>query len=146
MADQLTHNTDQDNVDATDETVGTDERQRSDTDRRQQSSTDRRQQSNGEFQGEDRRNMITDRRSGLERRRGPGRRRSESRRTAEEGELDAEQFEFVMAIDEYKRANKRPFPSWTEVLEVIKYLGYRKVAEVGEHVDRPAEMPEEDDD
>jgi len=89
--------------------------------------------------------MITDRRSGLERRRGPGRRRSESRRTAEEGELDAEQFEFVMAIDEYKRANKRPFPSWTEVLEVIKYLGYRKVAEVGEHVDRPAEMSEDDD-
>ncbi len=43
-----------------------------------------------------------------------------------------------MAMDEYKRANKRPFPSWTEVLEVIKYLGYRKVADVGEHVDRPS--------
>ena len=43
-----------------------------------------------------------------------------------------------MAMDEYKRANKRPFPSWTEVLQVIKYLGYRKVAAVGEHVDRPA--------
>lgn len=79
-----------------------------------------------------------DRRTGLERRRGPGRRRSDSRRSAEEGELNDEQFEFVMAMDEYKRANKRPFPSWTEVLEVIKYLGYRKVAEVGEHVDRPA--------
>lgn len=86
----------------------------------------------------ERRNNVVDRRSGLERRRGPGRRRSESRRTAEEGELSEEQFEFVMAIDEYKRANKRPFPSWTEVLEVIKYLGYRKVAERGEHVDRPA--------
>lgn len=79
-----------------------------------------------------------DRRTGLERRRGPGRRRSDSRRSAEEGELNDEQFEFVMAMDEYKRANKRPFPSWTEVLEVIKYLGYRKVAAVGEHVDRPA--------
>ena len=53
-----------------------------------------------------------------------------------------EQFEFVMAIDEYKRANKRPFPSWTEVLEVIKYLGYRKVADKAEHVDRPAPDPE----
>lgn len=88
--------------------------------------------------GSERRKTVVDRRSGLERRRGPGRRRSESRRTAEEGEFDAEQFEFVMAIDEYKRANNRPFPSWTEVLEVIKYLGYRKVAEKGEHVDRPA--------
>ena len=89
-------------------------------------------------EGVDRRSAVVDRRSGLERRRGPGRRRSESRRNAEEGELSEEQFEFVMAIDEYKRANKRPFPSWTEVLEVIKYLGYRKVARRGEHVDRPA--------
>jgi hypothetical protein len=86
----------------------------------------------------DRRAAGVDRRSGLERRRGPGRRRSDSRRSAEEGELNDEQFAFVMAMDEYKRANKRPFPSWTEVLEVIKYLGYRKVAQVGQHVDRPA--------
>jgi hypothetical protein len=34
-----------------------------------------------------------------------------------------------MAIDEYKRRNARPFPTWTEVLEVIKALGYRRVAE-----------------
>ncbi|HVP10379.1 MAG TPA: hypothetical protein VMV94_04230 [Phycisphaerae bacterium] len=88
--------------------------------------------------GVERRSSVVDRRSGLERRRGPGRRRPDSRRSAEEGELTAEQFEFVMAMDEYKRANKRPFPSWTEVLEVVKYLGYRKVAEVGQHVDRPA--------
>ncbi len=90
----------------------------------------------------DRRQADVDRRNGLERRRGPGRRRSDSRKDAEEGELSKEQFEFVMALDEYKRANKRPFPSWTEVLEVIKYLGYRKVAEMGEHVDRPAPDPE----
>lgn len=90
---------------------------------------------------ENRRDVI-DRRSSLERRRGPGRRRSESRRSAEEGELSDEQFEFVMAMDEYKRVNKRPFPGWTEVLEVIKYLGYRKVAEMGEHVDRPAPDPD----
>jgi hypothetical protein len=88
--------------------------------------------------GGERRSSVVDRRSNLERRRGPGRRRPDSRRSAEEGELTSEQFEFVMAMDEYKRANKRPFPSWTEVLEVIKYLGYRKVAEVGQHVDRPA--------
>lgn len=87
---------------------------------------------------EDRRRTPVDRRSGLERRRGPGRRRCDARRNAEEGELSEEQLEFVLAIDEYKRVNKKPFPSWTEVLEVIKYLGYRKVAPLGEHVDRPA--------
>ena len=43
--------------------------------------------------------------------------------------MSDEQFEFVMAIDEYKRANARPFPTWTEVLEVIWALGYRRVAE-----------------
>ncbi len=86
--------------------------------------------------GVDRRSSVVDRRGGLERRRGPGLRRSDSRRSAEEGEMTPEQFEFVMAMDEYKRANKKPFPSWTEVLEVIKYLGYRKVADVSEHVDR----------
>lgn len=40
-----------------------------------------------------------------------------------------EQFEFLMAINEYKRVNKRPFPTWTEILDVIRALGYRKVAE-----------------
>jgi len=76
-----------------------------------------------------RRKSVVDRRSGLERRRGPGRRRSDERRSAEEGEMMAEQFEFIMAINEYKRVNKRPFPTWTEVLDVITALGYRKVAE-----------------
>jgi len=39
------------------------------------------------------------------------------------------QFEFIMAIEEYKRVNKRPFPSWTEILDILTALGYRKVAE-----------------
>jgi len=43
--------------------------------------------------------------------------------------MSDEQFEFLVAIDEYKKRNTRPFPTWTEVLEVIKALGYRKVAE-----------------
>jgi hypothetical protein len=43
--------------------------------------------------------------------------------------MSPEQFEFLMAIDEYKRENSRPFPTWTEVLDVVKALGYRKVAE-----------------
>ena len=39
------------------------------------------------------------------------------------------QFEFIMAINEYKKVNNRPFPSWTEIMDIIKALGYRKVAE-----------------
>ncbi|HPP27285.1 MAG TPA: hypothetical protein PLV57_12250 [Phycisphaerae bacterium] len=55
--------------------------------------------------------------------------------------MGGELLEFVMAIDEYKRINNRPFPSWSEVFEVIQYLGYRKTAARGEHIDRPAETP-----
>lgn len=96
----------------------------------------------------DRRSPV-DRRSGLERRRGPGRRRSDTRREAEEGEMTDELLEFVLAIDEYKRMNSRPFPTWSEVFELIRYLGYRKVAPKGEHIDRPSEKadpPQRDDD
>ncbi len=62
----------------------------------------------------------------LERRRGPGRRRTDFMRAAEEGEMTQEQFMFVMAIDSFKRVNGLTFPTWTEVLEVIRKLGYRK--------------------
>lgn len=64
--------------------------------------------------------------TGLERRRGPGRRLSDFTRAAEEGELTSEQFMFVMAIEAFKRTNQRTFPTWTDVLEVIRLLGYRK--------------------
>ena len=70
-----------------------------------------------------------ERRSGWDRRRGPGRRRTDERRAAEEGEMNNEQFDFLMAINEYKKVNKVPFPSFTEILEIAKALGYRKVAE-----------------
>lgn len=77
----------------------------------------------------DRRKNVLDRRLGFDRRRGPGRRRTDERKSAEEGHMTDEQFEFIMAVDRYKKENQRPFPTWTEVLEVIKALGYRKVAE-----------------
>jgi hypothetical protein len=91
---------------------------------------DRRHKSAAEtsYNGPERR-VNDDRRgdTGLERRRGPGRRRSDDRKAAEEGEMTAEQFEFVMAIEMYKKLNKRLYPTWTEVLEVMGQLGYRKV-------------------
>jgi len=99
-----------------------DERRRGESDTNEKEFVERRS-------GEDRRQSVVDRRLGLDRHRGPGRRRGDDRKSAEEGNMSDEQFEFLMAIDAYKKANTRPFPTWTEVLEVIKALGYRKVAE-----------------
>ncbi len=104
---------------------------------RRQNITDRRGEGNAEDEqdltdrraGKDRRQTVIDRRLELNRHRGPGKRRNTERKAAEEGEMSDEQFEFLMAVDEYKRKNLRPFPTWTEVLELIKAIGYRKVAE-----------------
>ena len=41
--------------------------------------------------------------------------------------MSVEQFEFVMAIQTYKKVNKKLYPTWTEILEVVRQLGYRKV-------------------
>lgn len=65
--------------------------------------------------------------TGLERRRGPGRRLSDFVKAAEEGEMTQEQFLFLMAIEGFKKANNKVYPSWTDVLEVLRLLGYRKV-------------------
>ena len=64
--------------------------------------------------------------TGLERRRGRGHRLSDFTKSAEEGEMNTEQFLFLMAIDAFKKSNDRMFPTWTDVLEVIRLLGYRK--------------------
>ena len=105
---------------------------------------DRRQASaeESEYTGTERR-AATERRenTGLERRRGPGRRRSDDRKSAEEGEMTAEQFEFCMAIEMYKKVNKRLYPTWTEVLEVITQLGYRKVESRNIHLENVPEPP-----
>ena len=41
-------------------------------------------------------------------------------------EMSDDLIEFITAIDEYKRTNQRPFPSWGEILEVLKALGYER--------------------
>lgn len=74
--------------------------------------------------------------SGLERRRGAGRRLSDSQRAAEEGRMTPEQFLFLMAIDEFKKANQAQFPTWTDVLEVVRLLGYRKTCKSEIHLTR----------
>jgi len=92
------------------------------------------------YDGPDRRAPI-DRRTGLERRRGPGHRLPEDRRCAEEGEMNIAQFEFIMAIEAYKKANKRMYPTWTEILEVIQQLGYRKMEPRQIKLDNVPEAP-----
>lgn len=43
-----------------------------------------------------------------------------------ERDYDSEEVEFMNALDEYKRKNGRMFPTCSEILEVIKSLGYVK--------------------
>lgn len=90
----------------------------------------------GERRRKSDRRAGADRRSGLDRRRGPGRRRGETRRAAEEGELAGDLLEFVMAVDEYKRLNDRPYPTISEIFEIVQYLGYRKVAGRATHINK----------
>jgi hypothetical protein len=40
-----------------------------------------------------------------------------------------EEWEFIRAVEEYRRINHRQFPTSSEILEVAKCLGYRKVAQ-----------------
>ena len=43
-----------------------------------------------------------------------------------ERQYSAPEMEFLDAIQEYKRASGRMFPTWSEVLEVVHSLGYVK--------------------
>ncbi len=43
-------------------------------------------------------------------------------------EMSEEVLAFITAIDDYKRKNGRSFPTWSEVLEVLKELGYERRA------------------
>ena len=67
-------------------------------------------------------------RQGVERREKVERRRQIDPTTCERDYGDAE-VEFMGAMDTYKRRSGRQFPTWSEVLEVLNSLGYRKVAE-----------------
>ncbi len=64
-------------------------------------------------------------------RRQEGRRKTERRRqidpTTCERDYSGDEVEFMSAMDTYKRRSGRAFPTWSEVLEVIRSLGYRKV-------------------
>jgi hypothetical protein len=64
------------------------------------------------------------------------RKKTKSRRTAEPDpekatalrpdEMPPDVLEFITAMDDYKRTHQRPFPNWSEVLDVVKALGYAR--------------------
>ena len=58
-------------------------------------------------------------------RRDSGRRRFVDPATCERDYSDSE-MEFMKAMEEYKKKSGRLFPTWSEVLEVLKSLGYEK--------------------
>jgi hypothetical protein len=70
--------------------------------------------------------VAVERRKGSERRHKGERRRQVDPTTCERDYTDDE-IVFMKAMDQYKRDNRRPFPTWSEVLEVLGALGYRKV-------------------
>jgi hypothetical protein len=69
--------------------------------------------------------VAVERRNGKDRRNQGERRRQVDPTTCEKDYSD-EEIIFMKAMDQYKRANRRPFPTWSEVLEVLRSLGYRK--------------------
>ena len=47
-----------------------------------------------------------------------------------ERDYSNDEIEFMQALDEYKRDNGRMFPTCSEILEVIRGLGYRRGEEI----------------
>ena len=50
--------------------------------------------------------------------------------------LSTEELQFVKAIEKYKQEKRKLFLSWTEVLKIIKELGYRRTARKPVEADR----------
>lgn len=95
---------------------------------------DRRRNADNRRIGKDRRQAVAAAFEGVERRQQGERRAKVERRrqidpTTCERDYSDPELEFMRAMDQYKRASGRMFPTWSEVLEVLQSLGYRKVAE-----------------
>jgi uncharacterized protein (UPF0335 family) len=42
--------------------------------------------------------------------------------------LSSEEMQFIKAIERYKKESGKLFPSWSDVLKILKDLGYRRQA------------------
>ncbi|MHB0955250.1 MAG: hypothetical protein ACYC6N_24940 [Pirellulaceae bacterium] len=68
---------------------------------------------------------------GIERRKSDRRkvpRRRQIDPTTCERDYSSDEIEFMQALDAYKRANGRMFPTCSEILEVIRDMGYVRLA------------------
>ena len=71
--------------------------------------------------------VAVERRSGKDRRTEQvGERRRQVDPTTCEKEYSDEEITFMRAMDLYKRNNRRPFPTWSEILYILRQLGYRR--------------------
>lgn len=89
--------------------------------------------------GEDRRKQnipVPVERRKLQRRAKVARRRQIDPTTCER-DYTADEIEFMNAMDEYKRLSGRMFPTCSEVLEVIRKLGYEKRPAIASAADTP---------
>jgi hypothetical protein len=86
-------------------------------------------------QGEDRRKEnapVAIERRKLERREKVQRRRQIDPTTCER-EYNDEEIQFMQALEAYKRANGRMFPTCSEILEVVRGLGYVRLSPSSEN-------------
>jgi len=73
--------------------------------------------------------VAVERRVGIQRREKVNRRRQIDPTTCERDYTDAE-VEFMHALDQYKRSSGRMFPTCSEILEVLRGLGYEKTGRI----------------
>jgi hypothetical protein len=71
-------------------------------------------------------------------RRAPVNRRRQIDPTTCERDYSADEIEFMTALDEYKHKSGRMFPTCSEVLEVVRSLGYVRLAAPGADVSAAA--------
>jgi len=80
--------------------------------------------------GDDRRKqqvpVAVERRTGIDRRAVD--RRAQQGKTAGGYDLDAETLEFIHAVNQFKEASGKPFPTWSEILQIVRSLGYVRPA------------------
>jgi hypothetical protein len=70
--------------------------------------------------------VAVERRSGVDRRSLPDR-RAQAGKTAGSYDLDADTLEFIHAVNAFKAVSGKPFPTWSEILQIVRDLGYAKL-------------------
>ncbi len=71
-----------------------------------------------------------------------GQRRRQIDPTTCERDYSNDELEFMRALDDYKRTSRRMFPTCSEVLEVIRSLGYVKLGEDDEPLQPEISTPQ----